>query len=335
MRFATSCLLVVSLASLAGLAACDGCDKKPETTTDAGSSMTTDSGGATTATGEGGAMATDAGTATGDAGAPKHEMANCPTAVAGATVAIKDVEGGVEVTVTGKDDAMAAAIRERTKKLAAADRGTPDGGAGKHDHSGSGGGTTGRCTIIMRNTDITTADADKGSKITVRAKDKAEVDWVRRETKDRDKEAKAAGAEGAGAQRMANCPSAVESAKTAIKDTKEGVLVTVTGAADKVAEIRTRAKHLADVSKKADAGKIEHTGQGTGGGGLGRCPIVVDGDTTVDVKDIEGGVEADVKAKKDAAGLQKEAKARAANFTAASGGAAPATTGAPDAGAKK
>lgn len=314
MRFAllpASCLLVVSLVG------CDGCDKKPETAADAGSSAST-----ATATAEGGAGgATDAGATATDAGVPKHEMANCPTAVAGATVAIKDVEGGVEVTVTGKDDEMAKAIRERTKKLAAADRGVPDSGAAKHDHSGSGGGTTGRCTIIMRNTEITTADVDKGSKITVKAKDKAEIDWVRRETKDRDKEAKTAGAEGAGAQRMANCPSAVEGAKTAVKDTKEGVLVTVTGAGDKVSEIRTRAKHLAEVAKKAEAAKIEHTGQGTGGGGLGRCPIVVEGDTTVDVKEIEGGVEVEVKSKKDAAALQKEAKARAANFTSASGAA--------------
>lgn len=309
-----SCLFVVSLA------ACDGCDKKPETTTDAGSATSAnDAGGTTTAIAKGGAgsAAADAGDAMADGGAPKHDMANCPTAVAGATVAIKDVEGGVEVTVTGKDDAMATAIRERTKKLAAANRSTADGGAGKHDHSGSGGGTTGRCTIILRNTDIATADVDKGSKITVKAKDKAEIDWVRRETKDRDKEAKAAGAEGAGAQRMAHCPSAVEGAKTAIKDTKDGVLVTVTGPADKTAEIRTRAKHLADVAKKTDASKIEHTGQGTGGGGLGRCPIVVEGDTTVDVKEIEGGVEVDVKSKKDASALQKEAKARAANFTSA------------------
>ena len=250
-------------------------------------------------------------------------------------MAIKDVEGGVEVTVTGKDDAMTAAIRERTKKLAAADRGSPDGGTGKHDHSGSGGGTTGRCTIIMRNTDITTADVDKGSKITVKAKDKAEVDWVRRETKDRDKESKTAGAEGAGSQRMAHCPSAVEGAKTTVKDTKEGVLVTVTGPADTVAEIRARAKHTADVAKKPDATKVTHTGEGTGGGGVGRCPIVVEGDTTVDVKEIEGGVEVDVKSKKDAAALQKEAKARAANFASGGAATAPSSSAAPAGSAKK
>jgi hypothetical protein len=314
MRFGALSVLSSFVLFVAG---CDGCDKKPETT---------DSGPAVPASASASASApASASAASPDAGAPKHDMGNCPTAVAGATVAIKDVEGGVEVTVIGKDDATTASIRERTKKLAAADRGSPEGGA-KHDHSGSGGGTTGRCTIIMRNTEIATADVDKGSKITGKAKDKAEIDWVRRETKDRDKEAKAAGAEGAGAQRMANCPSAVEGAKTAVKDTKEGVLVTVTGPADKVAEIRSRAKHTADVAKKADATKIEHTGEGTGGGGLGRCPIVVEGDTTVEIKEIEGGVEVDVKSKKDAAALQKEAKARAANF-ASGGAAAPAPTG--------
>lgn len=305
---------VLSLSSLS-LAACDGCEKKPEATADAGVTTTvTTKDAATTALADAGAAATDAAAAAADAGA-KHEMANCPTSVPGATVAIKDVEGGVEVTVTAKDEATTSSIRERTKKLAAADRGMPDAGT-KHDRSGSGGGTTGRCTIIMRGTDLATADVPGGSKITVKAKDKAEIDWLRRETKDRDKEAKAAGAEGAGTQRMAHCPSAVEGAKTALKDTKEGVLVTVTGPADKVAEIRSRAKHAAEVAKKPEAAKVEHTGEGTGGGGLGRCPIVVEGDTTVEVKEIDGGVEVDVKAKKDVAALQKEAKTRAANFAA-------------------
>ena len=78
--------------------------------------------------------------------------------------------------------------------------------------------------------------------------------------------------------------------------------------------IRSRAKHAAEVAKKGDGAKVEHSGEGTGGGGLGRCPIVVEGDTTVDVKEIEGGVEVEVKSKKDVAALQKEVKLRAANF---------------------
>ena len=48
------------------------------------------------------------------------------------------------------------------------------------------------------------------------------------------------------------------------------------------------------------------------------------------MKEIEGGVEVDVKSKKDATGLQKETKTRAANFAPAS-----ATSAAPAGSAKK
>jgi hypothetical protein len=290
------------------VAGCDGCSKKPDATVDAAPPTTQDASSANTPSAIDGGSTT---VASADAGA-KHDMGNCPTAVTGADVAIKDVDGGVEVTVTGKDDATAKEIRQRMKKIAEA---SDAGGGAKHDHSGSGGGTTGRCTIIMRNTKLVTAEVPNGAKVTVSPKEKGELDWVRRETKERDREAKSAAAEGAGVQRMAHCPSAVEGAKTTVKDSKEGSIVTVTGPTDKVAEIRARAKHAADVSKRGDAKKIEHSGEGTGGGGLGRCPIVVEGDTTVDVKEIEGGVEVEVKAKKDAAALQKEVKARAANFS--------------------
>lgn len=300
--------LTLALASIL-VAGCDGCDKKPDVTPDATTTSTKDAAVVMDA-----GAAEDAGnTATADAGGKKHEMGNCPTAVAGAEVAIKDVDGGVEVSITGKDDATTKEIRDRMKKLAEAAEAAERSDAGaKHDHSGSGGGTSGRCTIIVRNTKLVTAELPKGAKVTVSPKDKTELDWLRRETKDRDKEAKSAGVEGAGAQRMAHCPSAVEGAKTTVKDSKDGAILTITGPAEKVAEIRARAKHTADVAKQgADGGKVEHSGGGTGGGGYGRCPIVVEGDTTVDVKEIAGGVEVEVKTKKDVAALQKEVKARA------------------------
>jgi hypothetical protein len=289
------------------LSGCDGCTKKQDAASDAG--------------GTGPALDTaaraDAAPTTvkesADPGAAKHEMSNCPTAVPGAAVAIKDVEGGVEVTVVGKDEATTSAIRERATKLAAADRTSVDGGV-KHDHSGAGGGKTGRCTIIMRGTDLAISDVPSGSKVVVKAKSASELDWLRRETRERDTEAKAASSESAGGHRMAQCPSAVEGAKTVVKDTKEGVLVTITGRGDAVGEIRTRAKHAAEVASKPEPSKVAHTGSGTGGGGLGRCPVVVSGDTSVDVREVEGGVAVDVKTKKDVAALQSEAKLRAANF---------------------
>lgn len=305
--------LVPSFALVLSLACVAGCEEKKKETPVAPDAAVA------TATSDAAAAAADASTAaasaTADAGKPDAHMANCPTAVPGATVVLKDIEGGIEISVTGTDEATSKDIKARMAKLVEADRNEAEAGV-KHDHAGSGGGTYGRCTIVMRNTKLETAEIPNGMKATVKAKDKAEVDWVRRETRDRDKEAKSPGAEGAGTNKMANCPSAVEGAKTAVKDSKEGVIVTVTGSGDKVKEIRDRAKHAADVAKLPAPPKVEHTAQGKGGGGLGRCPIVVEGDTTVEVRDIDNGVEINVKAKKDVAALQKEAKARAANFSA-------------------
>jgi hypothetical protein len=290
-----------------------GCEDKSKTAPTPVATATTAPSAVTAS--DASAAATDVAAATGDAGKVDAHMANCPTAAPGATVALKDIEGGIEISITGKDEAATKEIKTRMAKLVEADKHEVEAGV-KHDHAGGGGGIYGRCTIVMRNTKLEVADLANGVKATVKAKDKSEVEWVRRETRDRDKEAKSPTAEGAGVHKMAHCPSAVEGAKTAVKDSKEGVIVTVTGTGDKVKEIRDRAKHTADVAKLTEPPKVEHTSEGKGGGGIGRCPVVVEGDTTVDVKDIDNGVEITVKAKKDVPALQKEAKARAANFTA-------------------
>ncbi len=262
------------------------------------------------------ASAASSATASADAGT-HSEHTNCPSGVDGATTAIKDVEGGVEVSITGKDEAGGKEIRTRMAKLAeSAKTAQSDAGASKHDHSGGGHGRFGHCTIVMKGTKLETSEIPNGSKAKVTALDKTEVDWLRRETRDRDKESKAPGGEGTGSKKMAHCPAAVEGAKTAVKDTKEGVVVTVTGPADKVADIRTRAKAIAEVAKKPEPTKVEHTGTGTGGGQLGKCPIDPEGDDTVDIKEIEGGIEATIKTKKDVAALQKEVHLRAGSFGA-------------------
>jgi hypothetical protein len=112
----------------------------------------------------------------------------------------------------------------------------------------------------------------------------------------------------------------VDGATTVVANTKEGVTVTVTAKSeDAVKEIRARAKHEVDVAKlppeKQDQ-TVDHNGAGGGGGSLGRCPVIVQGDTTVESKDSEGGAVLTVKAKKsaDVPALQKEAKERAEFF---------------------
>jgi hypothetical protein len=303
-----SSLVFLALGALV-LGGCDSCSKPETTTTTAPSASVAAQPSASAAPSA--APSASAAAAGADAGA--HPMTNCPTAVSGSETAIKDVEGGVEISVTAKDDAATKEIRDRAKKILEADK--MDAGAhAQHNGSGMGGGTTGRCTIILRNTKLASAEIPGGVKVTVQPKDKSELDWLRRETRERDVEAKSKDSVGAGAKRMAHCASAVEGAKTTVKDTKDGVVVTITGPADKVNEIRDRAKHTAEVAKKSDAAKVQHSGEGTGGGGIGRCPIVVEGETSVELKEIPTGVEATVTTKKDVPALQKEAKERAANF---------------------
>jgi hypothetical protein len=124
-----------------------------------------------------------------------------------------------------------------------------------------------------------------------------------------------------GGGHMQHCPTAVEGAKTEIKDGKDGVEISVTAAnAAKTEEIRKRAKHVADAAKN-DPAAVAHTGDGHGGGGLGRCEVVLK-DTTVTSEDIEGGSKLTVKPTKavDLEWLRKETAAR----HAANGGKKPA-----------
>src|SRR5262245_33827581 len=97
---------------------CDGCEKKASSS-DAAAISRGPSIVAPETRAE--ADASSAAVAVADAGTKKHEMSNCPTSVPGAEVVIKDVNGGVDVTITGKDEATTKEIRERVAKLGAAD----------------------------------------------------------------------------------------------------------------------------------------------------------------------------------------------------------------------
>jgi len=248
--------------------------------------------------------------------APLGKMAHCPSAVTGAKTEIKDVPSGVELDVTSADAPTIAEIRARAQVLANVAK-SPELQA-KHNGSGGGGGTYGRCPVVMKLTTVDIADLPNGTKITVKAKSDDQVDWLRRETREREDEIGPAATQGAGERKMANCPSAVDNAVTVVTDTKDGVKVSVTAKApDGTTEIRVRAKRIVDASK-LDAGPVAHTGDGHGGGGLGRCPIPLD-DTKVDAKDVPGGTEITAKAvdPTQVHRIQKEAHIREANFSAA------------------
>lgn len=117
----------------------------------------------------------------------------------------------------------------------------------------------------------------------------------------------------AGNRKMANCPSRVDGAKVAHADTADGVEVTITAsAAEAVAQIRERTKHLVEVAAK-NPDKASHSGEGDGGGMLGRCPVVLN-DTTLASADVEGGVKVTIKPNKpeNLDWLKKEVAAREA-----------------------
>jgi hypothetical protein len=117
-----------------------------------------------------------------------------------------------------------------------------------------------------------------------------------------------ASAEPGGSGHMQHCPTAVQGAKTTVHETDEGVVVTVTGKDE--AEIRKRAKHLVEASQVQPTTE-QHNGNGHGGGGLGRCVVVLK-ETTVQAEDVPGGSKITVKPTKpvDVDWLKKETKAR-------------------------
>jgi TusA-related sulfurtransferase len=242
----------------------------------------------------------------------RGKMSNCPAAVEKAKTEIKDVDKGVEVTVTGADKAGTDDIRGRAKSILEAAK--ADAAKGQHNGAGGSGGSMGRCPIVIGGTDITAVEVEGGTKFTVLSKDAKELDWLRRESKER---LAAMGTAEKGDRKMANCPSAVAGAKTTVKEAGGAVVVTVLAKDAKdeasVKDIRERAKKNVEL-KHDGSDKAKHDGDG-GGSGDGRCPSVHEG-ATVTAKDVDGGTEMTVKPKAagDLKKLSTEATDRAKRF---------------------
>jgi TusA-related sulfurtransferase len=281
----------------------------------------------TTATAKPTARATATATASAAAASAKQgNMTHCPNAVEGATTEIKDTKEGVEILVTAKDDKATKDIRDRAKHLVDAAKADAAAATPKHTGEGQGGGQFGRCPVVMKNTTVEAKEIPGGTQITVKANEAKEADWLRREAKERQAELAEPGGKDAGQRRMANCPSAALGATTTVKEAAGAVEVTVT-AKDEAGtkDIRDRAKKIVEAAK-IDPTDVKHSGDGKGGGGLGRCPVVLK-DSTVEAKDVPGGSVFTVKPKKpaDLAALVKESKERAETLATAPAGTAAAT----------
>jgi TusA-related sulfurtransferase len=252
-------------------------------------------------------------------------MARCPNTVGGAKTTVRDTQGGVELEISVAPESLAE-LRTRAKYQADVSTQTP---ASSSDHAGkgTGGGAFGRCPVVAFDTKVTYADTPTGVKLTVLANDSSRVEWLRKETRSRDRDLNArTDIADAGQRKMANCPSAAAGAKTVVKEQKGSMVITVTGADDgAVKEIRARAGRLVEASKAgADPtakGDARHTGGGTGGGSLGSCPVVL-AETSVAAKEVAGGTEITVKPRKaaDFSSLKKETLERQERWSVAAKG---------------
>jgi hypothetical protein len=123
---------------------------------------------------------------------PSSRLANCPTTVSGSTTTLRDIDNGIEIVVIATAQDAIADIRARAAALVVAARdpslqdkhGSGSGGGG----GGASGGSGGRCPIIMKRTVVEAHDVSGGSAITVTARVPEQVDWLRRETRERQDE---------------------------------------------------------------------------------------------------------------------------------------------------
>lgn len=213
----------------------------------------------------------------------RGKMSNCPSAVANAKTEIADTDKGITVAVTAAEPEGISAIQARAKDVEA--HAKDDAAQKPHSGQGGGAGQMGRCPVVVNDTSVTVAITDKGATFTIEPKNAKEVEWLRREAKER--LAQMPGASAKGDRKMLNCPSAVEGAATKVAEAKDAIVVTVVAKDEaKTKEIRERATKLG--AAKHD-GKSKHDGAGTGPG-EGRCPAVLEG-TTSSTKEVAGGVE--------------------------------------------
>jgi hypothetical protein len=116
-------------------------------------------------------------------GSKERGMANCPSAVPGATTRAVVLDDGVAVEVTASDSAQITAIRDRAHRQAAVahhPQGLPP-----HLGIGSDTGEIGYCPVVLIDTEVKAEDLPKGARITVRPKDKVNVPAVQKLTEER------------------------------------------------------------------------------------------------------------------------------------------------------
>ncbi len=117
-------------------------------------------------------------------GQKEHRMANCPSAVQGATTKVVDTRDGVEVQVAAHDPAAQAEIRRRARVQQNV-AGQPERGAIEHTGGGTGSGKYGYCPGLIQNTKLQIKDTPEGATLRVFATSKEDVPRLQQQTRAR------------------------------------------------------------------------------------------------------------------------------------------------------
>ncbi|HWL85192.1 MAG TPA: hypothetical protein VNO21_05290 [Polyangiaceae bacterium] len=118
--------------------------------------------------------------------AGQGKMAHCPSAIQHTKTTVKDAKDGVEVTVVAenpKDQSTEKEIRDRGKLLVEAAKADPS--TVRHTGSGSGGGSFGRCPVVLKDTTVASKDVPGGAVFSVKTKGAPQVDDLRKEARER------------------------------------------------------------------------------------------------------------------------------------------------------
>jgi hypothetical protein len=120
----------------------------------------------------------------GDQTGPRpRALTNCPSAVPGSTTRVRNVPGGIEVTVRSSNRFAARQIRTRAR----ASRRPLRAGSELVEHSGraTGGGRIGYCPVVRGYTRLSVKNVPDGATITIRPIDRRDLATLRRTSRER------------------------------------------------------------------------------------------------------------------------------------------------------
>lgn len=124
---------------------------------------------------------------------PQQGMRRCPVTVEGAYTVIRDVEGGLQIDVVGKTDAVVAEIRTRALRLLTEGAGVrapkavaaarPKSAKSAAPRPRDGAGRSGACPIMVLNAVVRTEPLEHGSRFVVAAEFPGDVAWLRAQSR--------------------------------------------------------------------------------------------------------------------------------------------------------